>query len=235
MIASHVTQANKSGHKTIHAYYICSRYHNRGISCCRPHAVRAAEVEKAVYDWFSGLAKSPSLMSDLNLAISHKQDARLGTDMELKHISHSLSLLETKRATSLRLYEQDAIEKNLVVETLASINKDKEALLKRQSEIVATTTLAPKRLDPKAVRRAVSKLGKILTHSTQEQRKTVLLAVIEKVILQNHRKPSLITVHPRTDFLLPNKQEGRDSTWNAREWPSTLVSAPKNKPSTGIQ
>lgn len=122
MIGSYTTATRKNGSSKRYIYYICSRYHNKGITACKPNHVQAQKVEREILNHLKRLVTHPKLLRDIVEQVNRQ------TKLKLKSLEEQLLQLERQfkdtsdqRNQAFDLFEQDLLSQQDLAKTLGSI------------------------------------------------------------------------------------------------------------------
>lgn len=193
MIPQHVKNKRKDGSYRINHYYICNKYHNQGISVCKPNSVPALEAEEKVMNWLEEFIFQPNILNDILEEIKERNlGIQKGNGNNLTALSTQIKDVEKLQQELIRLYEDDKIARDEFLKQLTQYKLEKEKLLfkldKQQLDKVDNKML----LNEVNVMELVASLKKSWFNISLQRKVQVIRAAINKVTVNEQRKVDVI-------------------------------------------
>jgi len=236
MVAHRSKRKHKDGTYTVHRYYACGNWRNKGSSVCNANGIRADYVEDYVYNRINEVLLSPYILKDVVNNINKNNNSKIQPlQEELNQINKQLSSFNEKKKKCFALYEEDIIDKNLFKERLDSLKSEEEVLYKRKSSIeTSLNTEVTASIQYEYVKNVLSNFRDNLKYSSPEQEKTFLHLMIDNIIITKDKKIENIVLkfdeNIQELFSKPTPRESsdtEDSPLNTKEitnyYPSFMV------------
>lgn len=194
MVSSRTINRSKDGERIVRRYYSCGAFRSKGSSVCSANSVRADESEQYVYQRIKEVISHPKILKDIVSQINnHKKSNVQPLKRELQQINKKLEQHEAKRKKYFDLYEEDAIDKELLVERLDELKKDADLLGARKSEIEwQIQDDNSHTLDYSFVKSVLSQIDKLLQSASADKIKALLHLAIKQITVKERKIDKIV-------------------------------------------
>ncbi|WDL99183.1 recombinase family protein [Alicyclobacillus sp. ALC3] len=184
MVAHRVKDTLKDGAVVYRRSYVCGAFRNKGSAVCKSNGVRADEAEQAVFDRLKEAVVRPNVLRDVVDRVNARRSASSKPlASELKSVEKELEQLNGRKERWYRLYEEDGMERDMLVGRLNELKAQGERLEARRSELraeLATQNDAPP--VPRAVVKAtLTHFHRLLQNAPPEQQKALLHLLVKRI------------------------------------------------------
>ncbi|PKG24279.1 recombinase family protein [Niallia nealsonii] len=194
MVSSRTINRSKDGEKIVRRYYSCGAFRSKGSSVCSANSVRADESEQYVYQRIKEVIIHPKILKDIVSQINN--DKKLNVQplrKELQQIDKKLEQYEAKRKKYFGLYEEDSIDKELLVERLDELKKEADLISTRKSEIEwQLQEDNSQTLDYSFVKNILSQIDKLLQSASADKIKALLHLAIKQITVKERKIDTIV-------------------------------------------
>jgi site-specific DNA recombinase len=194
MVSSRTINRSKDGEKVVRRYYSCGAFRSKGSSVCNANSVRADESEQYVYQRIKEVISHPKVLKDIVSQInSHKKSNVQPHKKEVQQINKKLEQHDSTRKKYFDLYEEDAIDKELLVERLDELKKEADLLGARKSEIEREMQDDNNQtLDYSFVKSVLSQIDKLLQLASADKIKALLHLAIKQITIKERKIDKIV-------------------------------------------
>lgn len=202
MIGSYTTATRKNGSIKRYIYYICSEYHNKGKSSCKPNHVQALAVEDEVLNYLKHLIQHPNIIRDIVDRVNHQTKLQLQIlNGQIQQIERMLKEWANQQKHQFDLFEQDLISQQELANELGSIKQSLTASEQEKSHLKQQQVIElRKEVSLPHIQEALEQFDLLWKPSTENQKRRLLRNMIEKVTIgadksvQIHLKEALLDI-----------------------------------------
>ncbi|MEW9122024.1 MAG: recombinase family protein [Thermotaleaceae bacterium] len=189
MVSSRTINKNKNGERIVRRYYSCGNFRSKGSNVCNANSVRADEAEQYVYHRIKEVVNNPKILKDIVSNINkQKKSSILPLKNELQQIEKKISQFEAKRKKYFDLYEEDAIDREMLVKRLDELKEETNALYSRKSEIewdLGDENSQP--IDYGFVKTILERLDKVLKEAASQKIKALLHLIVKRICVKDRQ------------------------------------------------
>lgn len=193
MVAHKVRDTLKNGTVVVRRYYVCGAFQNMGSAVCKSNGIRAELAEEAVFDRLKQAVVRPKVLRDVADKINGRRaGAYKPLEAELKTIEKSLDGVTAKKDKWYKLYEEDGIEREMLLSRMSDLQAEVDHLKMRQSELRAE--LGSHNVNPvplAVVGTVLTQFHRLMEKSPPEQKKALLHMMIRRIEVKDRAVASL--------------------------------------------
>lgn len=193
MVAHRTKNRLKDGSTIIRRYYACSNFKSKGSSVCRSNSVRADDAEHTIYQRINEVLNKPKILKDIVKNINQRKKKNVKPlQAELQRIDKALQKITAKREKYLHLYEEDTLDRELLLERMDELTEEADKFHTRKSEIeLELGDESSQPLSYKLLQDLFQKLHYILQTASTEQVKALLKILIHQINVKNRKIQSI--------------------------------------------
>ena len=183
MVSYRTVNKLKDGTKKVIRYYYCGAFRSKGSAVCKSKSIRADYAESFVIDRMKQVVNHPSVLKEIVAATNKKKKESIKPlQNELKSINSLIDDIEGRRNKYLKLYENNLIEQDMIIDRINEIREERDSLLKRKAEIEEELgSNSSQKLDETYLRNVLKKFTQLLSMATFEQQKMLLQLIIKEI------------------------------------------------------
>lgn len=205
MVGGYTTATRKNGSFKRYVYYVCSKYHNKGSTSCKPNHVPAHAVENEVLDRLKQLITHPKLVRDIVDRVNQQ------TKLKLQYLSEQMQLLDKQikesaiqKKQAFELFEQDVISQQELSKQLGHIKDSlagfelEKARLKQEHDAERR-----KEISLPQIRKALEQFELLWQPCSPEQKRGLLRNMIEEITFGQDKTVRIHLKEVLIDISLP--------------------------------
>ncbi|GAA0102306.1 hypothetical protein UT300012_30210 [Paraclostridium bifermentans] len=136
MTVSRSTRKRKDGTKAVNEYYSCSNWKNKGTAVCNSNSVKAEVADEVVINKLIETVNNELLLKKVINNINKNKSSKLKPKLdEINIINKEIDKLNSKKNSSIELFEDGILAKTELVERVKKLNEDIDTLKFRLDEI----------------------------------------------------------------------------------------------------
>ncbi|OAK45027.1 recombinase family protein [Bacillus wiedmannii] len=223
MVAGRVKRRLKNGSFTIHRYYQCGAWRNKGTAACSSNGVKADLVEEFVFNKIRDSLFNEEILEDIVKNMNEKRKNVIKPlEDQLRQMNKYINELENKKNKIFELYEEGIIDKESLTSRLNIISEDIENNIKNKGLLQEKLKLNnSESIEYELVKKLMKNFNGIINNAEHERKKTILNLVIERINVNKDRQVDSIILHfdgKSRDYILGDKEDesliGDSSSFN---------------------
>lgn len=189
MVAARTRNRLKGGGFWTARYYVCGDFKNKGPAVCRSNGVRADKAEEYVFGRLREVILNKRLLKDIVARVNETRTGRVRPlREELDRVSKAVEEAVRKREKYFRLYEEDAIDKEMLASRLDGLGEEIASLEDRREKILRQLDDRNSQPVPyEVVAGVLRRFRELLDSSPPNQRKTLLQLIIREITVTDNR------------------------------------------------
>lgn len=196
MVAHRGKVKNKDGTYTIHRYYACGAWRNKGTAVCHSNSISADYVEEYVFNRIRNVLTTPKALKNIVDTINQKNSqVNKPLSDELNLLNNKLADFDTKIGKYLTLYADNILTKEQLKAQINLLDMDKDTIIQRKSDIetqLATSSTAPIPYD--LVKSTLENFQATIHNLPPEKQKLLLQLIIQEITITTSKKVKDITL-----------------------------------------
>lgn len=201
MVSSRTTNKLKDGTKKVLRYYSCGAFRSKGSAVCQSNSIRADYAEQYVIKRLQYVVNHPSVLEKIiERTNQKKRDNIIPLQEELQSIKPLIVEVERTRDKYLKLYENNMIDQDMIIERLNKIREERDNLLKRKATIEKELSSGNSQtLNADYLRKLFKEWHRLLEIASFDQKKMLLQLIVQEIKINEEKKIESI-------FLLLNNE-----------------------------
>ncbi|MGH4140559.1 recombinase family protein [Clostridium sp.] len=190
MVSHRTKKKNKDGTYTIHKYYTCGQWRNKGTAVCKSNGIRADYAENYIFHRLQEILCNRQILQDIVDNINEKrQNIVKPLNEELIIINRKINECDRKNTKYFDLYMENIITKEVLSKKLEGLETEKESSIQRKSHIESeldsqTTDYIPYEF----VEHILNNFENSLRTAPIENQKSLLQLIIKDISVTNDKK-----------------------------------------------
>lgn len=183
----------KDGTIVVRRYYICGAFQNMGSAICKSNGVRAEQADETVFERLRHAAVRPKVLHDVVDKINRRRTgAYKPLQAELNTVEKLLDGVTSKKDKWYKLFEDDAIGREMLLSRLIELQAEVDHLKTRQSELrVELGSLNVSHVPLAVVKTVLTQFHRLMEKSPPEQQKALLHMMVRRIEVMDRTVASL--------------------------------------------
>jgi site-specific DNA recombinase len=197
MIGWHTKHQRKDGSFRIYHYYVCSCYHNKGSTVCKPNCISVDAIEAIVLNKLKELILHPKLLKDVVENMNQQNRAQLRPLKEQRQIiEKKLKEIAQKREQLFHLFEDDKLDKKTLGKQLEYLKQRNGALQAEQQKIEQQIgAIRQHEISFQLVQQALKQFDRLWQPAEPKKKRDLLRSMIDRITINPQRNLGSVQIH----------------------------------------
>jgi len=196
MVSSRTTNKMKDGTKKVLRYYSCGAFRSKGSAVCQSNSVRSDYAEQYVMKRLQYVVNHPNVLEKIIQRTNLKKRNNIKPlQEELQSIKPLIEEVERTRDKYLKLYENNMIDQEMIIERMNNLREDRDKLLKRKATIeIELSSGTSQTFNADYLRKLFKEWHRLLEIASFEQKKMLLQLIIKEIKINEEKKIESISL-----------------------------------------
>jgi site-specific DNA recombinase len=197
MVAHRIRNTLKDGTIKVLRYYTCGNFKNKGTAVCKANSIRADYAEEYVFSKLSKVICNDKVLKDIVTSLNKKRKNTIKPlQEELRYVGKRIEEFSTKREKYFKLYEDDVLDKYMLVTRLNELQSEVDRYARRKIEIeLELQGNDSQEIHFDLVKSVLTDFQSLLTATSPEQKKSLLQLIITQITIKDRKSIDTIELH----------------------------------------